>query len=135
MSEELGFEVHLNASYDQALEQVTAALKTEGFGVLTRIDVKATLKEKIGEDFRSFSILGACNPPLAHRALSSDPWVGLMLPCNVTVEEDLNGGSIVRIANPELMLQVGGLGDKPTTLEVGKQARTRLERVAQSLKG
>ena len=72
MSESLGFKVHLDQTYEQAIEAITAALKGEGFGVLTRIDVRATLREKLGEDFRSYAILGACNPPLAHRALSHD---------------------------------------------------------------
>ena len=133
MSKELGFEVHLNSSYEQAMEKVTAALKTEGFSVLTRIDVKATLKEKLGEDFRPYAILGACNPPLAHRSLSADPLVGLMLPCNVTVEEDPAGGSIVRIANPEMMMQAGSLGGNPELAAVASEARSRLERVAGKL--
>jgi uncharacterized protein (DUF302 family) len=80
MTDELGFEVRLDLPYEAAVEKATAALKTEGFGVLTRIDVKATLKEKLGEDFKPYAILGACNPPLAHRSLSTDSWVGLMLP-------------------------------------------------------
>ncbi len=133
MSEEIGFEVHLAECYDEALERVIAALKTEGFGVLTRIDVRATLKEKLGEDFRPYSILGACNPPLAHRALETDPVVGLMLPCNVTVEADGEDGAIVRIANPEMMMQVGSLQTNDAIKTVASEARIRLERVANSL--
>ncbi|MEW5872589.1 MAG: DUF302 domain-containing protein [Chloroflexota bacterium] len=133
MTMELGFEIHLNLPYEEAIEKVTAALKSEGFGVLTRIDVKATLKEKLGQDFRPYAILGACNPPLAHQALSADASVGLMLPCNVTVESDLQGGSIVRVANPEVMMQVGSLGDNPELRQVAEAARARLERVAQAL--
>ncbi len=133
MSQEIGFEVKLGLPYEEAVEKVVAALKAEGFGVLTRIDVRATLKEKLGEDFRPYIILGACNPPLAHRALSQDPVVGLMLPCNVTVEEDPFGGCIARIANPEMMLTVGSLQDNPALLEVAQQAKTRLERVAAAL--
>lgn len=133
MSQEIGFEIRLDMPYEEALEKVIAALKAEGFGVLTRIDVRATLKEKLGEDFRPYVILGACNPPLAHRALSQDPVVGLMLPCNVTVEENPRGGSIARIANPEMMLTVGSLQDNPTLLEVAQQAKSRLERVAAAL--
>jgi uncharacterized protein (DUF302 family) len=128
----LGFEVRLNLPYEQALEAVTAALKTEGFGVLTRIDVKATLKEKIGEDFRPYAILGACNPPLAHRALSTDPEVGLLLPCNVTVEADPAGGSVVRLVDPQAMMQVGVAG-QPALEQVASQARQKFERIAQSL--
>lgn len=133
MSQEIGFEIRLDLPYEEALEKVIAALKSEGFGVLTRIDVHATLKEKLGEDFRPYVILGACNPPLAHRALSQDPVVGLMLPCNVTVEEDPGVGSIVRLANPEMMLTVGSLQDNPALLEVAQQAKSRLERVAAAL--
>jgi uncharacterized protein (DUF302 family) len=133
MSDELSFDVHLDQSFDQAVESVTAALKTQGFGVLTRIDVKATMKEKLGEDFRPYMIMGACNPPLAHRALSSNGAAGLMLPCNVTVEADPNGGSLVRIANPRAMLQVGEFKDDPTLNEVAGEAYSRLERVAAAL--
>jgi uncharacterized protein (DUF302 family) len=133
MSQEIGFEVKLDSPYEQAVEKVIAALKAEGFGVLTSIDVRATLKEKLGEDFRPYIILGACNPPLAHRALSQDAVVGLMLPCNVTVEEDPAGGSIARIANPEMMLTVGTLQDNPALLDVAKAARSKLEHVAQAL--
>ena len=133
MSDELGFEVKLDVPYEEAVERVVSALKSEGFGVLTRIDVRATLKEKLGEDFRPYVILGACNPPLAHRALSQDAVVGLMLPCNVTVEADPGGGSIARIANPEMMMTVGSLQQNQTLLEVAQQARLKLERVAEAL--
>lgn len=134
MADEIGFEVHMQYPYEQALEMVKQGLKAEGFGVLTAIDVKATLKEKLGEEFRQYTILGACNPPLAHRALAEDPVVGLMLPCNVTVEADGEGtGSIVRFANPEMMLTVGTFEGNPVLSEVANQARVRLERVAESL--
>ena len=136
MSNELGFEVHLSEDYDAALEKVIAALKVEGFGVLTRIDVKATMKEKLGADFRPYAILGACNPPLAHQSLTADASVGLMLPCNVTVEANPAGsGSIVRIANPAAMLQVGTLGENAAVVEVSEKAGAKLERVAVALKG
>ena len=133
MTTETGFEVHMDSHFDESVEFVIAALKSEGFGVLTRIDVHKTLKEKLGEDFRPYVILGACNPPLAHKALSTDPVVGLMLPCNVTVEEDPQGGSITRIANPEIMMQIGDLQDNELLREVASEARSRLERVAASL--
>jgi uncharacterized protein (DUF302 family) len=133
MSQEIGFEVRLDLPYEEAVEKVIAALKEEGFGVLTRIDVRATLKEKLGEDFRPYVILGACNPPLAHRALSQDAVVGLMLPCNVTVEQDPDGGSTARIATPEMMMTVGTLQENPDLLEVAKLAKEKLERVAESL--
>ncbi len=98
--EPLAFEVHLGDSYFPAVERVTAALKAEGFGVLTRIDVHTTLKEKLGQEFRPYSILGACNPQLAHRALSHRAEAGLLLPCNVTVEGGPGGarsGSATRM--------------------------------------
>ena len=137
MSDELGFEVRLSQPYEQALETVGAALKAEGFGILTRIDVRATLKEKIGAEFRPYTILGACNPPLAFRSLSADGTVGLLLPCNVTVEaavdEDEYGGSLVTIVNPEMMIKTSGLQDNPVLVEVAQQAGAKLKRVVQSL--
>jgi uncharacterized protein (DUF302 family) len=92
------------------------------------------MKEKLGEDFRQYAILGACNPPLAHRALSADAWVGLMLPCNVTVEAEEHSGTRVRIANPEMMMQVGGLEGNEILSGVAAEARARLERVAGALR-
>lgn len=133
MSEEIGFEVQMDCTYEEAMEKVIERLKAHGFGVLTRIDVKDTLKEKLGVDFRPYTILGACNPPLAHRALSQDPVVGLMLPCNVTVEANPAGGSMVRIANPEAMMQVGYLEKDEVIREVAAEARKRLEKVAKEL--
>jgi uncharacterized protein (DUF302 family) len=135
MTEQLGFEAHLDESYEEAIEKVTAALKEEGFGVLTKIDVRETLKKKLDQDFRPYAILGACNPPLAHRALAANAEVGLMLPCNVTVEADPEGGSIVRILNPDLMVVAGDLAQNPGLREVASEARARLERVARSLEG
>ena len=119
-------------SYDEVVERVTAALKSEGFGVLTSIDVKATLKEKLDANFRRYVILGACNPPLAHQALQAEPLVGLLLPCNVTVEET-EGGSLVSIVNPEAMLGIQPLSQNDKIGEVATDARTRLERVADAL--
>jgi uncharacterized protein (DUF302 family) len=133
VQQEIGFEVILAQPFDQALEKVIAALKVEGFGVLTRIDVKATLKEKLDQDFRLYVILGACNPPLAHRALSAHAEIGLMLPCNVTIEETENGASLARIANPEVMMQVAGLENSTELIAVAQEARARLERVAHTL--
>ncbi len=133
MSREIGFEVQLKCAYDQAVEHVIARLKAHGFGVLTRIDAQATFKEKLGVDFRPYTILGACNPPLAHRALSQDPAAGLILPCNVTVEENPSGEVLVRIANPEAMLQVGYLEEDKVLKEIAAEARGRLEKVMQEL--
>lgn len=129
----LSFTVHLDQPFARALESVTGALKEEGFGVLSRIDVKSALKEKLNEDFRHYTILGACNPPLAHRALTNNAEVGLMLPCNVTVEEDLSGGSIVRIIDPAVILEVGELSKNNVLIEVASEAREKLKRVAESL--
>ena len=133
MQNELSFTVILSESYDEAFQKVTEALKKEGFGVLTEIDVKATLKKKIDVDFRKYSILGACNPPLAHKALQSDPLVGLMLPCNVTVEE-IENGSKVNLVNPISMLLANPLlADNEALKEVATDAYQRLERVAKDL--
>jgi uncharacterized protein (DUF302 family) len=128
----LAFEVKLAEPYDRAIETVTAALKAEGFGVLTRIDVHTTLKEKIGVEFRPYSILGACNPALAHRALSHRAEAGLLLPCNVTVEA-AGKGALVRIGDPDVMLSVGELDRDKTLRAVGAEARARLVRVAEAL--
>ena len=133
MSKELAFEVQLAIPYDQALEKVTAALKTEGFGILTRIDVRATLKEKIGAEFRPYAILGACNPPLAHRALTRDARAGLMLPCTVTVESTGDDSSVVRIADPDVFLRVGGFETDEALMSIASEARARLQRAATAL--
>jgi uncharacterized protein (DUF302 family) len=130
----LAFEVTLAQPFDRAIETVTAALKAEGFGVLTRIDVHATLKEKLGVEFRPYAILGACNPTLAHKALSHYAEAGLLLPCNVTVEAS-GPGSVVRIADPDVMLSVGGMDQDPALRSVATEARTRLARVADALAG
>lgn len=133
MSVEIGFEVALERPYNEALDLTIEALKAEGFGVLTSIDVKATMKEKLDENFRPYSILGACNPPLAHRALSQDAVAGLMLPCNVTVEANGDAASIIRIVNPETILTVGSLEENAELGAVAREARIRLERVAEAL--
>jgi uncharacterized protein (DUF302 family) len=128
---ELGIRADLSLPYGEAVEKTIGALKAEGFGVLTRIDIQATLKEKLDVDFRPYVILGACNPPLAHRALSANLDVGLMLPCNVTVYEE-GSGSVVTAADPMEML--GTLKEDPAAREVATEAGTRLKRVIASLK-
>jgi len=130
---ELAYNVSLNTPYDESLERVINALKEEGFGVLTRIDVHDAFKEKLGVEFRNYTILGACNPPLAYKALSSRPDAGLMLPCNVVVEE-VDGGTLVRIVDAAAMMQAGGLDGDPVLKEVGSEAEVRLKRVAEALK-
>ena len=122
-----GMRTHLDVPYETAIERVTAALKTEGFGVLTTIDVQSTLKQKLDVDFRRYVILGACNPTLAHRALSTELEIGLLLPCNVIVYEDDRGpGSVVSIVDPHAML---GTGINPALAPVADEAAARLRRV------
>ncbi len=129
----MAYEITLEQEFEQALEVVVAALKEEGFGVLTRIDVHDAFREKLDVDFRKYCILGACNPPLAHRALSNRPDAGLMLPCNVIVEAREEGGTLVRIVDPRAMMQAGGFESDPVLAEVGGEAEARLRRVAASL--
>jgi len=124
-----GLRAKLDMSYETAVERTAAALKEEGFGILTEIDVKATLKQKLDADFRKYVILGACNPSLAHRALSTDLEIGLLLPCNVIVYEE-DGGSVVSIVDPLLMLDVM---ENPDLDPVAQEARTRLQRVVEAL--
>jgi uncharacterized protein (DUF302 family) len=126
-----GFERHLErATFEQALEGVTSALKREEFGVLTEIDVKSTLKKKLDVDFRRYAILGACNPSLAHRALGIDPQIGLLLPCNVVVQDSPEGGVLVSIADPRSMLT---LVQNSRLEPVVEEAERRLRRVIDSL--
>jgi uncharacterized protein (DUF302 family) len=121
--------VKLSVPYEEAVEKATAALKAEGFGVLTEIDVKATMKKKLDADFRKYIILGACNPSLAHRALSTQLEIGLLLPCNVIVYEE-DGGSVVSIVDPLSMMQ---MADAEALEPVAVEARARLERVRDAL--
>jgi len=127
---ELGFQARVNLPYEQAVQKTTAALKAEGFGVLTEINVQATLKEKLNTSFRRYVILGACNPPLAYRALSANLDVGLLLPCNVTVYEE-GDGAIVTAVDPVTML--GVMKDDQVVCEVAEEAKARLQRVIASL--
>ncbi|MDJ0756299.1 MAG: DUF302 domain-containing protein [Ardenticatenaceae bacterium] len=126
-----GFQTPVNLPYEQAIEKATAALKEEGFGVLTEIDVKATFKKKLDAEFRRYVILGACNPNLAHKALNIELGIGLLLPCNVIVYEDEPGqSSVVSIVDPIAML---GVVTNPALDEVADDARARLRRVAAAL--
>jgi len=129
MDQDLALRITLDLPYEQAVEKTTAALKEEGFGVLTEVDVKATLKKKLGADFRKYVILGVCNPPLAHRALTTVLDVGLFLPCNVIVYEE-GEQSVVAIIDPRAMMSVL---EHPDLESVAQEARVRLVRVIESL--
>jgi len=126
---ELGFQSTLNLEYEAALEKVTEALKAEGFGVLTTIDVKETMKKKLDADFRKYTILGACNPPLAHNALTARPDVGLLLPCNVIVYEE-GEATVVNIIDP---LSMTNFIQDPALESVAEEARRRLKRVSEAI--
>jgi uncharacterized protein (DUF302 family) len=131
ITNELGMTVRLHVNFDTALARATEALRIEGFGVLTEIDVKETMKKKLGVEFPSYKILGACNPSLAHRALTIAPQVGLLLPCNVTVRQLEDGTSEVSLVDPLVML---GVIANPGLKEVVEEARVRLWRVAGALR-
>ena len=120
----------LNIPFDQAVARVIEALKGEGFGVLTDIDVRATMKAKLGEEFRPYRILGACNPQLAHRALQLEDKIGTMLPCNVIVQQHADGTVEVSAVDPVASMQAIG---NPGLAEVAKEVQAKLRRVVESL--
>jgi len=131
MNTTYGFGTTLQISYEEAIPRVNEALQAEGFGVLTEIDVRRTLHEKLGTEMEPYVILGACNPPLAHRALQQEPEIGLLLPCNVVVRAE-GRGSRVEVADPQAML--GIVGNEELNA-VAKEAKQRLQRVVESLGG
>ena len=127
-----GLRVEVSSTYEQAVERTTAALKAEGFGVLTTIDVRQTFKQKLDKDFRKYLILGACNPPLAHKALEVELEIGLVLPCNVIVYESGPGTSVVAAMAPLSAMSVVG---NPGLTPVAQEADQRLRRALRTLEG
>ncbi len=119
-----------NAEYENVIKNVTEYLKDEGFGVLTEIDVKATLKQKLDVDFRRYVILGACNPSLAHKALTAEPLVGVLLPCNVVVMERDEGGSLVAAFSPSAGFELIGNAEMHS---FAAEVEVRLQRVVDRL--
>lgn len=130
----LAFEVELPLPSEAAVARVTDGLKAEGFGVITRIDAHTVFHDKLGISFRPYTILGACNPQLAHEALSARPEVGLLLPCNVTVEHAGDRRSLVRILDPAAMVRLGGLEGDPRIVALMEDTGARLRRVASELR-
>jgi len=126
MGKQYGFGKDVNLSFQAALERTTQALQQQGFGVLTDIDVAATMKKKLNVDMPPYRILGACNPPLAHRAISADPQIGLLLPCNVVVRQDQAGKVRVEFMDPNAVLE---LVDKPDVTALATEVRERLVKV------
>ena len=125
-----GFGCRVAAPMSETIERTTAALKEQGFGVLTTIDVQQTLKNKIGVDFQPYVILGACNPHLAHRALQTEKQLGLLLPCNVIVYDDGDGACTVNIIDPAQMMS---MVENPELGAIAEDARQRLQRVVETL--
>jgi len=130
MDTKFGFGKPVDLGFEEAIETVTEELDKEGFGILTEIDVQATLKKKLGEDMPPYRILGACNPPLAHQAVSAVPEIGLLLPCNVLVREDDQGKVHVSFMDPGSVL---GLVDNPDVVPLAEQVKAKLERVLAAL--
>lgn len=130
LSSKYSFGKTVELRYEQAIERVTEELAKEGFGVLTEIDVAATLKKKLGKEMPPYMILGACNPQFAHRALEAEPQIGALLPCNVVVRQDRAASTIVEIMDPRAVLT---LVERPEIAEIAGEVRERLERVLAAL--
>lgn len=133
MKEQLGYVVEVPLPFQAAVDATKEALKAEGFGVLTEIDLQAAFHDKLGREFRPYTILGACNPPLAFAAVSADPAIGLLLPCNATVEWVSGAQSRVRLIDPRSMLAGAPGGLSPALIDVATDAHARIERVVQAL--
>jgi uncharacterized protein (DUF302 family) len=125
-----GFGKTVDMSFDAAIEHVTLALQGEGFGVLADIDIAGAMKKKLNQDMPPYRILGACNPPLAHRALAREPSIGLLLPCNVVVRQDVAGAVHVEFMDPNSVLELVG---KPEIAQLAGEVKQRLERVMRAL--
>ena len=132
IEEKYYFKTTVDIPYDQTVEKVRAALAEEGFGILTEIDVKGTLKEKLDVDFKPYIILGACNPSLAYKTLQVEEQIGLMLPCNVVVQEAADGGSIVAALNPLVAMESV---DNPELEPLAKEVAQKLRRAIQAVEG
>ena len=124
------FSKKVKGAFDDVIEKVTSSLRSEGFGILTEIDVKKTLKKKLDVDFRKYKILGACNPPFAYQALQVEDKIGTMLPCNVIVQEIEEGEAEVAAVDPVASMKAV---ENPKLLEIARQVQERLERVIDSL--
>jgi uncharacterized protein (DUF302 family) len=129
----LGFDLELPLAFGDAVSCVKDALKQEGFGILTEIDLQAAFREKLGREFRPYIILGACNPPLAFSAINADPAVGLLLPCNVTIESNGEHRTMVRLTNPEALLATASLETSSEMASVARDASDRMSRVRNTL--
>ena len=127
-----GFSVNFPGTFDEALARIPEALQTEGFGILTEIDVQATLKKKIDVDRLPYRILGACNPMLANQAINAEPDIGLLLPCNVIVRQEEDGTVVIGFMDPIAVMK---LVERPEVVELATEVRTRLERVRDLLAG
>lgn len=130
MENRYGFGKSVEMGFDDAITKVTAELQKEGFGILTEIDVAATMKKKLDFDMPRYRILGACNPPLAKRAITAEPTIGLLLPCNVVVREDSAGAVQVEFLNPAMM---GQMTDNPDVGVLGSEVSEKLQRVMNAL--
>ncbi len=129
----IGFQGKLKARFEQSVEMVEDGLKEQGFSVISRIDMHSTLKEKLEVDFRKYTILGACNAQFAHQVLLSDPLAGLLLPCNITIEEFNKGETLISFVYPTEMLSLGQLRDNEKISELAEEVEKRLLIVSQKL--
>jgi len=129
-----GFQVELPLGFDAAATATRAALKSEGFEVLTEIDLRSTFRQQLAREFRRYTILGACNPALAYAALTTNPEIGLLLPCNVSLEETAGGGSRVRLADPRALLSASPEGTSPALQVLAAEAHERIKRVVRALR-